>query len=137
MPCGGAVAQLGARLDGIEEVVGSNPIGSTKPIAERVAEEGAMIVSVSRIYTSMPWQEISGYHPRNIQQFQTGEFEVVEGLLVDDGPKPPSAARKEAKPFRFYIPQGADFDSLAYRVSQLVDTNQNLMNVLLRRVVQT
>jgi hypothetical protein len=28
---GGAVAQLGARLDGIEEVVGSNPIGSTKP----------------------------------------------------------------------------------------------------------
>jgi hypothetical protein len=27
---GGAVAQLGARLDGIEEVVGSNPIGSTK-----------------------------------------------------------------------------------------------------------
>ena len=29
-PAGGAVAQLGARLDGIEEVVGSNPIGSTK-----------------------------------------------------------------------------------------------------------
>src|SRR5277367_4860734 len=27
---GGAVAQLGARLDGIEAVVGSNPIGSTK-----------------------------------------------------------------------------------------------------------
>ena len=26
---GGAVAQLGARLDGIEQVVGSNPIGST------------------------------------------------------------------------------------------------------------
>ncbi len=30
MQSGGAVAQLGARLDGIEEVVGSNPIGSTK-----------------------------------------------------------------------------------------------------------
>jgi putative endonuclease len=29
LPYGGAVAQLGARLDGIEEVVGSNPIGST------------------------------------------------------------------------------------------------------------
>jgi hypothetical protein len=29
---GGAVAQLGARLDGIEEVVGSNPIGSTKDV---------------------------------------------------------------------------------------------------------
>ena len=28
-PGGGAVAQLEARLDGIEEVVGSNPIGST------------------------------------------------------------------------------------------------------------
>jgi hypothetical protein len=27
----GAVAQLGARLDGIEEVAGSNPAGSTKP----------------------------------------------------------------------------------------------------------
>ena len=25
----GAVAQLGARLDGIEEVTGSNPVGST------------------------------------------------------------------------------------------------------------
>ena len=31
---GGAVAQLGARLDGIEEVVGSNPIGSTKILNE-------------------------------------------------------------------------------------------------------
>jgi putative endonuclease len=32
------VAQLGARLDGIEEVVGSNPIGSTKipPMSYRV-----------------------------------------------------------------------------------------------------
>ena len=29
---GGAVAQLGARLDGIEEVEGSNPFGSTKEI---------------------------------------------------------------------------------------------------------
>ena len=28
----GAVAQLGARLDGIEEVVGSNPIGSTNVV---------------------------------------------------------------------------------------------------------
>jgi hypothetical protein len=32
---GGAVAQLGARLDGIEEVVGSNPIGSTKNMGVR------------------------------------------------------------------------------------------------------
>src|SRR5690242_21057202 len=36
---GGAVAQLGARLDGIEEVVGSNPIGSTifKVLSEKTA----------------------------------------------------------------------------------------------------
>jgi hypothetical protein len=32
---GGAVAQLGARLDGIEEVVGSNPIGSTKNMGSK------------------------------------------------------------------------------------------------------
>lgn len=38
---GGAVAQLGARLDGIEEVVGSNPISSTKILyaRERVGED--------------------------------------------------------------------------------------------------
>ena len=35
---GGAVAQLGARLDGIEEVVGSNPIGSTKDTYVRSGE---------------------------------------------------------------------------------------------------
>jgi putative endonuclease len=34
---GGAVAQLGARLDGIEEVVGSNPIGSTNNVLSRIA----------------------------------------------------------------------------------------------------
>ena len=33
---GGAVAQLGARLDGIEEVVGSNPIGSTTSKLQRI-----------------------------------------------------------------------------------------------------
>ena len=46
---GGAVAQLGARLDGIEEVVGSNPIGSTKssPTIPTMsyAEIGAPIVA--------------------------------------------------------------------------------------------
>jgi hypothetical protein len=31
------VAQLGARLDGIEEAVGSNPIGSTKSISNGTA----------------------------------------------------------------------------------------------------
>jgi hypothetical protein len=43
---GGAVAQLGARLDGIEEVVGSNPIGSTKILLVdflRKAEENSVL----------------------------------------------------------------------------------------------
>jgi putative endonuclease len=34
LPLRGAVAQLGARLDGIEEVVGSNPIGSTNTTSQ-------------------------------------------------------------------------------------------------------
>jgi hypothetical protein len=39
---GGAVAQLGARLDGIEEVVGSNPIGSTNLLKESGSGTGAI-----------------------------------------------------------------------------------------------
>lgn len=88
-----------------------------------------MYTSVPRIWTSMPWQEIAGYHPRNVREFQTEDCEVVEGLLVDDGPKPPLAPRKETKPFRFYIPRGANFDCLAYRVWTMVNANQNLMGV--------
>ena len=34
------MAQLGARLDGIEEVVGSNPIGSTNIIRVRPGHMG-------------------------------------------------------------------------------------------------
>jgi hypothetical protein len=34
------VAQLGARLDGIEEVVGSNPIGSTNSFWVRPGDMG-------------------------------------------------------------------------------------------------
>ncbi len=37
---GGAVAQLGARLDGIEEVVGSNPIGSTNLLRVQPGDMG-------------------------------------------------------------------------------------------------
>ncbi len=47
------MAQLGARLDGIEEVVGSNPIGSTKidvipprTLAERIVIATALILAV-------------------------------------------------------------------------------------------
>jgi hypothetical protein len=35
------VAQLGARLDGIEEVVGSNPIGSTNHKESAIVFSGA------------------------------------------------------------------------------------------------
>ena len=51
---GGAVAQLGARLDGIEEVVGSNPIGSTN--RSRV-QPGHMGNRMYRLYGLHFWAE--------------------------------------------------------------------------------
>ena len=45
---GGAVAQLGARLDGIEEVVGSNPIGSTKNTRVQPGDMGDRMYQLSR-----------------------------------------------------------------------------------------
>ena len=48
---GGAVAQLGARLDGIEEVVGSNPIGSTK---ESVPSTRALRSKRAKLYFIKP-----------------------------------------------------------------------------------
>ena len=45
---GGAVAQLGARLDGIEEAVGSNPIGSTKKLPVEIpCQMFAMLPAIS------------------------------------------------------------------------------------------
>jgi hypothetical protein len=44
----GAVAQLGARLDGIEEVVGSNPIGSTKKSIVRPGDIGNTLYRLHR-----------------------------------------------------------------------------------------
>jgi hypothetical protein len=48
---GGAVAQLGARLDGIEEVVGSNPIGSTNCKIFRLPQY-ARDATLRRLYKS-------------------------------------------------------------------------------------
>ena len=45
---GGAVAQLGARLDGIEEVVGSNPIGSTNFLRVRPGNIGNTLYRLHR-----------------------------------------------------------------------------------------
>jgi hypothetical protein len=51
---GGAVAQLGARLDGIEEVEGSNPFGSTisDPAgAHPVPDPGVVAANLTRPVT--------------------------------------------------------------------------------------
>ena len=45
------MAQLGARLDGIEEVVGSNPIGSTINPVDSIALPGC------------PYPKLALYHP--------------------------------------------------------------------------
>jgi hypothetical protein len=90
-----------------------------------------MYARVPRISTSMPWQEIAGYHPRQVRESRVGAFECVEGLLVDDGPKPPLAARKKSLPFRFYIPTEANFDALACRVWTMIEAKRDLVNVLL------
>ncbi len=89
------------------------------------------IIRVPKILTSFPWLEIAGCHPRQVREFQAGAYECVEGVLVDDGPKPPLAARRKPIPFRFYIPNGANLDALACRVWAMIDAKQNLMNVLL------
>src|SRR5579859_5041012 len=47
---GGAVAQLGARLDGIEEVVGSNPIGSTNTQKVRPGDMGDRSYRTHRLH---------------------------------------------------------------------------------------
>ena len=61
---GGAVAQLGARLDGIEEVVGSNPIGSTNS-AERIP-----------VPPGRSWVRITSAPPGDLKNArrQTGNF---------------------------------------------------------------
>ncbi len=46
------MAQLGARLDGIEEVVGSNPIGSTK---EAIVQSGEILYRTFLRHSLHPW----------------------------------------------------------------------------------
>ena len=67
---GGAVAQLGARLDGIEEVVGSNPIGSTKIDVTHLAILAKRILSVALIILTAVycgdylWFRVRMLHPK-------------------------------------------------------------------------
>src|SRR5258708_39758698 len=52
---GGAVAQLGARLDGIEEVVGSNPIGSTNASQRRSTSIFSKVKLQTTTTLAKPW----------------------------------------------------------------------------------
>jgi hypothetical protein len=70
------VAQLGARLDGIEEVVGSNPIGSTKKY------RSAHILSISLFLGVSPTSLVSGFAALPFLFRFIGEVEF--GLLVYD-----------------------------------------------------
>ena len=71
------MAQLGARLDGIEEVVGSNPIGSTKieVISPRILIKRILVVAVAAVavlfigdYLSV---RIRAIHPRPADPFES------------------------------------------------------------------
>jgi hypothetical protein len=68
---GGAVAQLGARLDGIEEVVGSNPIGSTNTLRYILFTIFRMRV---RRWPANP--AVSGNHTEQREGFAPPCFEV-------------------------------------------------------------
>jgi hypothetical protein len=74
---GGAVAQLGARLDGIEEVVGSNPIGSTKldvlslrNLSKRILAGALTVLAVLYIgdYLSI---RVRAMHPKPADPFES------------------------------------------------------------------
>jgi hypothetical protein len=66
------VAQLGARLDGIEEVVGSNPIGSTKSEVDFSGLSAAKVSSscLSAASVCVGWSS------------RSGEFEAGHSALV-------------------------------------------------------
>src|SRR5712691_313751 len=74
---GGAVAQLGARLDGIEEVVGSNPIGSTKldVIRPRILFKriliGAVVASAVLYIGDYLSVRIRAMHPKPADPFES------------------------------------------------------------------
>src|ERR1700674_1164877 len=68
-----------------------------------------MYAPVSRILTSFSWQEIAGYHPREVRESQAGAFDCFEGVFVNE-------RTQGKKPFRFYAHRGVNIDSLAYPV---------------------
>src|SRR5215469_7574985 len=88
---GGAVAQLGARLDGIEEVVGSNPIGSTKnlvvqseDIPYRTFRRHSLHFWAERIFEWFEHPSLQIEVPQIIIR-KTHQPEVIVNLLDADG----------------------------------------------------
>jgi hypothetical protein len=77
------VAQLGARLDGIEEVVGSNPIGSTKTnvTLPRILFKRILIVAVAALAVlfigDYLYVRIRAMHPK-----PSDPFESIKSLRV-------------------------------------------------------
>ena len=64
------MAQLGARLDGIEEVVGSNPIGSTINPVDSIALPGCPYPKLALYHPGFgPILDLSGYRTEHASSF--------------------------------------------------------------------
>jgi hypothetical protein len=87
-------------------------------------KESVMYGPVSRILTSFPWQEIAGFHPREVRESQAGAFDCFEGVFVNE-------RTQRKKPFRFYAHRGTNIDRLAYPVWPMIKADKNLVDVLL------
>jgi hypothetical protein len=77
------VAQLGARLDGIEEVVGSNPIGSTKCVltpASIVAKR--ILISVALVLALLYGTDYLHVRIRMLHAKSADPFETLKTLRV-------------------------------------------------------
>jgi hypothetical protein len=77
------VAQLGARLDGIEEVVGSNPIGSTKidVISPRILFKRILVGAMATLVVIYVGDFLS-VRVRMLQPIPAGPFESLKTLRV-------------------------------------------------------
>ena len=76
---GGAVAQLGARLDGIEEVVGSNPIGSTNLVS---TEERFLVMPVYMVERDLPGIKMEQLASAQKRAIEVGKELTSQGKQV-------------------------------------------------------
>src|SRR6266567_2354124 len=93
-------------------------------VLKYLAKEGVMYGPVSRILTSFSWQEIAGFHPREVREFLVVAFDCLVGVFVNE-------RTQRKKPFRFYAHRGANINSLAYAVWPMIKADANLIDVLL------